>query len=410
MRKSLVMMLLILTVGCQEKSADSRGNGTGNPPARAGQIDSGLADASNRFGFKLLGELDDPDGVMISPACIAMALTMTYNGAAGATQSQMASALEVSGFSLNDLNDAHRALRRILTDSSSDVTLNIANSLWARAGLVFDSTFFARNTEYFDAEITNLDFDLPQSVDDINGWVNDQTKGKISQIIDRINSETILFLINAIYFKGTWTYTFNKNLTYNDIFHHASGDRQRQFMLQEGKFQYLNGDGFQAIRLPYGKSQRFGMYVFLPSEESSIAQFTESLTESTWKEWMGRFSSSKGAIHLPRFTVTYDKGLKEPLMALGMSDAFSPTAADFSKMITVPGENVYISAVKHKTFMEVNEEGTEAAAVTSVEVGVTSFPGPQDPFVMIVNRPFFCAITDQESGLILFMGVVNEYQ
>jgi len=404
-----IAIVALLLSGCEKKTADAQLD-TGGQPGSAGVINQQLANATNRFGFNLLAALDDATDVMISPPSVAMALAMTYNGADGETQKQMAAALEVSGMTMDELNAAHQELRNVLTDPKSDVTMKIANSLWARQGFDFDADFIARNTAHFGAEVSTLDFDSPEAPTTINGWVSDNTAKKIPSIVDRIDPATILFLINAIYFKGTWTYTFDKAKTYDATFHHPSGARQRQLMVQDDDFAYLKGDNFQAVRLPYGKSQRFAMYVFLPDQGSSLSAFGESLSASKWNQWIGAFGTTKGTVHLPRFTIMYDQSLGDKLQGLGMIDAFDATRANFSRMITVPGENVFISAVKHKTFMEVNEEGTEAAAVTSVEIGVTSFPGPADPFEMIVNRPFFCAIVDKDSGLILFMGKVSEYE
>ena len=411
--KRIVSMALsaLLLIGCQEYAADAQ-NRNGGRPAKTGQIDPRLADATNRFGFNLLARLRAGDSVgstMISPASIAMALAMTYNGADGATKEQMASALEVSGLSLEDLNVAHAALREILTDPNSDITLDIANSLWARAGMPFDTNFMARNRDYFAARIENLNFDDPASAGTINGWVKDKTRNKIPSIVDEIDPATILFLINAIYFKGTWTYQFEPKSSYDGAFHHPSGDKTRKFMFQEDDYDYLDREGFEAIRIPYGKSQRFAMYVFLPDEESTVAEFAAGLSPDRWKEWTSSFVNRNGQLRLPRFTLTYDEQLNTALQDLGMPEAFDPMRADFSQMISVPGANAYISKVKHKTFMEVNEEGTEVAAVTSVEVGITSI-GPDGKFVMTVDRPFFCAIADKESGLILFMGTVSEYE
>ncbi len=405
---AMVIAAFLLT-GCERHSADAQ-PGTISQPGSAGAINQHLAESTNRFGFNLLAKLNDGTDVMISPASVAMALAMTNNGADGETQKQMAATLEVSGMTLDELNTAHRQLRYVLTDPKSDVTMRIANSLWARQGMDFDSAFVARNVSNFGAKVSALDFDSPDSPAIINEWVSDNTAQKIPSIVESIDPATILFLINAIYFKGTWTYTFDSTKTYDATFHHPSGSQQRRLMIQENDFGYLKGDNFQAVRLPYGKSQRFAMYVLLPDQESSLSTFGDSLSVSKWDHWLAAFRSMKGTVHLPRFTITYDESLGDMLQSMGMIDAFDAQRANFSKMIDISGENVFISAVKHKTFMEVNEVGTEAAAVTSVEVGVTSFPGPDDHFEMIVDRPFFCAIADKESGLVLFMGTVNEFE
>lgn len=399
---------IVLLVSCQKHAADATNNNVN--PGKIGPIDPRLAEVTNRFGFNLLASIaDSSSSAMLSPASVAMALTMTYNGADGTTREQMAQVLQVSGFNLDELNLAHRQLREVLTDSNSDVTLAIANSLWAREGVPFDSAFMARNRDFFAARIENLDFSDPQAPDSINGWVKQQTRDKIASIVDRIDPEAILFLINAIYFKGIWTVQFDPDDSYDRGFHHPSGDVSRRFMTLRDEFEYLDGEGFTAIRLPYGKSQRFGMYVFLPDEGSTLDALSAQMTPENWTSWVGSFSILEGQIHLPRFTLTYDESLNDALIAMGMPEAFDPNRADLTRMVSVPDGNAYISKVKHKTFLEVTEEGTEAAAVTSVEIVVTSL-GPDQPFHMIVDRPFFCAIADKESGLILFMGNVSEFE
>lgn len=401
----------LLMLACQKHTADAVGDS--GQTGKMGVIDPKLAESSNRFGFNLLRRVvsEDPDAtVMVSPASVAMAMSMALNGAAGMTRTQMAQILEVDGLSSDDLNRAHQQLRETLTDPNGDVALAIANSLWARTGMAFKEGFLARNRDYFAAEIANLDFSDPASTDVINAWVDKNTKSKIPTIIDKIDPAAILYLINAIYFKGTWTYTFDPELTSDQLFHHPSGDKSRPFMQQEGDFDYLDGDGFRGVRLPYGKSGRFAMYVLLPDEGLAVSSLTTSITDSVWGVWIRQFAQKRGVVKLPRFTVTDDLSLADFLKAMGMNDAFYASNADFSEMITVPGENVYISAVKHKTFMQVNEEGTEAAAVTSVEVVVTSIREPEDMFEMIVDRPFACAVADKESGMILFMGMVNEFE
>ena len=409
-RITAILLSALLLTDCQKHSADAESGGAKS--GKIGPIDPQLAESTNRFGFNLLGRLSDTamtTSTMISPASVAMALAMTYNGADGSTKAQMAEVLQVPGWTLEDVNIAHKQLREALTDPNADVTLAIANSLWAREGVPFDTNFMARNRDDFAARVENLDFDDPASVDVINEWVKANTKDKIPSIVDRIEPATILFLINAIYFKGTWTYTFDPRLSYNREFHHPTGDQSHKFMSRQDDYEYLDGDGFTAVRLPYGKSQRFGMYVFLPDEGSTLSEFAAKLTAEDWKAWTATFATHEGQVHLPRFKLTYDASLKEALADIGMPEAFDPIRADLTRMISIPDGNAYISKVKHKTYMEVNEEGTEAAAVTSVEIGITSF-GPDSPFQMIVDRPFFCAISDRESGLILFMGTVNEFE
>jgi serine protease inhibitor len=378
----------------------------------AGTFDEPLVDANLEFGFILFDRLTaagTDENIFISSPSIAIALTMAYNGADNETQTAMAKALELEGLAIDDVNGAYASLITLLENPDSAVELSIANSLWARQGLPFKEEFLQVNAEYYGAEIAELDFNSPSAAPTINTWVSDNTRGKITGIVsDPIDPATIMFLINAIYFKGTWTYEFADSLTEDRPFHLLDGAMKKHpLMHQSGEYDYLRGDGFQAVSLPYSKG-RVSMYVFLPDRESGLAAFQTQLTAANWKSWMASFHETDGEIALPRFKVEYETSLNQVLDDLGMGIAFSESEADFGRMFPIgPGVNVYISNVKHKTFVEVNEEGTEAAAVTSVEFGVTSFPGPQpEYFVMTVDRPFFFAIRDNQTGVVLFMGSI----
>ena len=257
--------------------------------------------------------------------------------------------------------------------------------------------------------MTNLDFNAPQAPATINAWVSEQTHGKITEMVTPpIHPLTILFLINALYFKGQWRRQFDKAATRQGLFHLPDGQKKScALMRQSGEYLYLAGPGFQAIHLPYGAG-RLSLQVFLPEAELGLAGFVKRLAgdpAAIWARWLGMFEHCTGTIALPRFKVSYSKSLNQALKGLGMDIAFSDVRADFSAMCpnVTPGL-VYIAEVLHKTFMEVNEEGTEAAAVTKVEMRVRGLPPP--PFEMVVDRPFFCAIRDEVTGAILFAGVV----
>ncbi len=381
------------------------------------QSDQGLAprlvSAINRFGFRLLRELAGAapaENLLISPASLSAALSMTYNGAAGETAQAMAEALCLEGLSLDEINRAHAALWAALASADPQVTFEAANSLWARLGIPFLPDFMQRNREFYGAEVANLDFSDPQASDIINAWVNNQTHGKISGIVEPpIHRLTILFLINALYFKGQWASQFDKAATTQGVFHLLDGQEKRcPLMTQSGKYPYMEGPGFQAISLPYGAG-RFSLYVFLPAAELNLAGFLNMLGTndvSAWNAWMGELREQDGVITLPSFKVSYAKSLNDALSALGMAVAFGDNS-DFRAMSPL-GEDpgIYIADVRHKTLMEVNEEGTVAAAVTKVEMRLRGLPPP--PFKMVVDRPFFCAIRDNETGVIVFVGVVVE--
>ena len=368
-------------------------------------VDPKLVTANTKFGFKLFSEVLKQDGkqnVFVSPSSVAIALAMTYNGASGATQQQMAKALELQGMSLNELNRANANLKALLENPDSGVQLAIANSLWARQGTPFKPAFIQRNRDFYGAQITELDFAAPESVATINNWVKENTRGKISQIVDGLKPDDVMFLINAIYFKGTWTKAFEKSETTNKPFYLSNGRQKRHpTMAQTGSYKYYENNQFQAVSLPYGK-ERVSMYLFLPKKTSSLAGFTKTLTAENWQQWMGRFRRQPGSVQVPRFKLEYDVELKKALSALGMSIAFDANKATFDELSTA---STKIDQVKHKTFVEVNEEGTEAAAATSIGMVTTAAP-TSNPFQMNVDRPFFVAIRDHKTGTVLFMGTI----
>lgn len=378
------------------------------PPAK--EVDSRLVEANTKFAFKLFKQLMEQqpnENVFISPTSIAMALAMTYNGADGETKDAMAETMEVQGIDIEEFNKAYADLKTILQNPDPNVQVVIANSLWARKGTSFYKEFLNVNREFYGAEVQELDFDSPDASKTINNWVKKQTKDKIEKIVeDTISPDTIMFLINALYFKGSWANKFDPKLTREEPFFLSDGTQKAHpIMFQAGEeYPYYRGENFQAVSLPYGKG-RVSMVVFLPDEGVSLSEFCRSITFEKWEEWMGSFTNTEGEVGLPKFKVEYEVELKEALKALGMEVAFDAEKANFSKMHPVsPGANVYISSIKHKTFVETNEEGTEAAGATSVEVGITSLP--VNTFNMIINRPFFFVIRDNETGTILFMGAI----
>jgi len=365
-----------------------------------------LATAHNFFGFNILKQLlveDKNKNIFLSPASIALALSMTYNGAEKETKAVMAKTLQVENMTIDELNQASESLMTLIASPDPKVQISVANSIWARAGEEFRQEFLTANEKFYRAKITSLDFKLPSSADTINNWVSENTKGKIPTIIQPpIPAEMVMYLINAIYFKGTWTVEFDKKLTQEREFTSLNGTKSLRPMMKQTRkdFNYLETDDFQAVELPYGKNERLGMYVFLPKRD--LADFFSKLTGENWNSWMDKFLKREGILVLPKFKIEYEKKLNDTLGQLGMAVAFGG-GADFSKI----GPGLFISEVIHKSYIEVNEEGTEAAAVTSVGVGKTAI-GPDEKFYLEVNKPFFYAISDKQTGEVLFMGVAGE--
>ncbi|MHC5724337.1 MAG: serpin family protein [Nostoc sp.] len=374
--------------------------------------DEKIVESSNKFGFKLFSEVLKNDrgenNVFISPLSVAIALAMTYNGASGTTQLAMAKTLELQGVNLPEINSSYAAaLKQLLNNPDGEVQLNIANSLWANQDVSFAPDFLQRTQYFYQAKVSNLNFQDAAAPSIINNWVKENTNGKITDIVGSIQPNDALFLISAIYFKGKWSQEFDKSQTAQYPFYITSG-KQKQYpmMSQSGNYGYYESNQFQAVSLPYGKDGKFSFYIFLPKQNSNLNAFYQNLNVENWEKWMTQFNTQQGFIRLPRFQTDYEVKLNDALKTLGMEEAFSKNA-NFSGM--GKGNNFDISEVNHKTFLEVNEEGTEAAAVTSVRVGLTltaAIYDIQPPFQMIVDRPFFCAITDNQTGSVLFMGSV----
>ncbi|AGL02566.1 serpin family protein [Desulfoscipio gibsoniae] len=406
----LLPVLSLITVSLFAGGCLNATQSTMTKPAPAESVDARLVTANTGLGFNLFAELNKRDpgqNILISPASVSIALAMTYNGADGETKEAMARTLGLQGMSMEELNRANAGLKTILENPDPEVKLTIANSIWAREGIDFKPEFMQRNRDYYTAEVETLDFSHPGASDTINKWVKKNTGGKIDKIVERIDGD-ILILINAVYFKGDWADKFDKSETRDGLFNLPDGTQKKHpLMSRTGRYGYYQGDNFQAVRIPYG-SKRVSMYVFLPVRESSLVEFSRSLSAENWEKWMPRFTETTVHLVLPRFKFAYEVSLNDTLKALGMEIAFDSEQADFGNMCPIPPVPVvYINEVKHKTFIDVNEEGTEAAAATSVELKCAGIPQVTD---MVVDRPFFFAIRDDQTGTILFMGSVLEPQ
>ncbi|UUZ89761.1 serpin family protein [Paenibacillus sp. P25] len=417
LRKSLVV-LAAMTVLCGGCSLPDWMPGGSQPisiqssPGKAkyepADVDARIVQAGNGFGLRVYGEALKKNGennVFISPISIAMALAMTYNGAAGSTREAMAKTLQLQGISLDEVNQGYSVIRDLLSHPGPGVQLSVANSLWMRQGTQFREPFVERNRTYFGAETRTLDLSKPSAVSTINQWVKKNTQGKIDGIIQEpIPAEIILYLVNAVYFKGEWTDPFEPSQTKKDRFHPKPGETLAvPFMSRGGSFEHTKEAGFEAIRSPYG-DQSVGMWVLLPGEGMGLTELQRRL-EAEPDILSKGYAKEPGTIESPKFKLSYSIKLNDALKALGMGPAFA-SEADFSDMVAPPAK-AQISEVLHKTFLEVNEKGTEAAAVTSVgQAG--SAPPKKEPFHMKADRPFFLAIQDRKTGTVLFLGSITK--
>ena len=334
-----------------------------------------------------------------------MALTMTYNGAEGTTKDAMAKTLNFGNMTLEKINQEYSDLIESLENVDQAVKLLIGNSVWMKKEFepIVKSSFRERVGTSYDGEMFTRDFGNLQTVSEINGWVDKRTEGKIKEIIQQLNPELVMLLINAIYFKGEWIIKFDKAQTQKQDFFLPDGNTVKvDMMTTSGNFSYYSGENCEIARLPYGRD-KVAMYVFLPNEDVSLDSFIASLNQTAHDEYVSRLQPMGDLIiKLPKFEIEYGvKRLNGVLKKLGMEIAFEPEEANFSGIASTVPKNLYISYVDHKAIVEVNEEGTEAAAVTSVGIGITTAPRPTS---FVVNRPFFYEIRDDRSGSILFMG------
>jgi serine protease inhibitor len=366
-----------------------------------------MIETSNSFSFSFFQETVKQAGdqnVFLSPLSASMALTMAYNGSAGATETAMRTTLGYASLTREQINEASKKLIDVLTTLDPKVTLKIANSLWYHNTFPVAGDFIERNQSYFYARVAALDFRSPSAPEAINAWCDQNTNGKIKNIIDKLQPNDIMALLNALYFKGTWTYQFDKSQTVDDLFTTIAGAKQAcKMMYQENKFDYFETDDLQAVDLPYGNTA-FSMTIFLPKTNHAVKEITNRLTPAQWSVWKNQFYTSNGKVLLPRIKLEYEQSLNDILSAMGMGVAFVPGQADFTGISTAAP--IYISLVKQKTFLQVDEEGTEAAAVTVVTFGVTSV-GPSTGFFMRIDRPFVFMIRDHATDTILFIGQIN---
>ena len=334
-----------------------------------------VAAPSNELGFELLDkiETDDEGNLFISPTSLWMAIAMVYNGADGTTKEEIAKVLHVAGEEPMEVNKANASLMTALNKDSEHIELQIANSIWLHEEYKFQEEFSRQTKNYFNAEIAEIDIKSSESPKRINKWVKKATNNKIDKMVDGpLDDNFVAMLLNAIYFKGDWKFPFDKKGTEYREFHLLNGTENTvPFMKLDEELSYMENNDFQAVKLPYGDGE-MSMTIVLPNERKSYEEFQSTLTAEKWDELRSNFPSMRGTLLLPKFKMEYETQLNDALKALGMTSAFSDMA-DFSKMVEEDA-SLFISEVKQKTYIDVNEEGTEAAAVTGVIMDTTSAP------------------------------------
>jgi serine protease inhibitor len=405
---------MLLPLAAAAACAEAPTSPGGGPPAEIRELprtlsaaESAVAAAGNRFAFDLLRQVtaSAPDSnVFLSPLSASMALGMAMSGAEGETFLQMRNTLGFTGMGREELGAAYRGLIELLRGLDRAVEFEIGNSVWVRQGFGVETSFLDFVRTSFDAGARTLDFADPEAAGIINGWASERTRGRIPTIVEPpIDPLTVMFLINAIYFKGDWREKFEVGRTRSETFHGVAGEGSVPLMRRDGNFRYRETATLQVVDLPYG-GDAFSMTVVLPREGVELADVQRSMDPGSWDALVSGMAVSEGTVLLPRFRMEYRRDLNEDLQALGMTDAFDPGRADFTGMSgDALEQGLHVTRVLQKTFVSVDEEGTEAAAVTSVEMGVTSLP---QRFTFRADRPFLFVIRERLSGTLLFAGVI----
>ena len=400
----ILSLIFLLVMSCDICGID---NDEKISPRELSALEKEIVSSENLFGIKLFKALNNakPDSnLFISPLSVSMALGMTLNGAADSTYEAMINTLELQSLTEEEINQAYKDLIELLVNLDEKVVMNIANSIWIEDNFPVLQPFIDVNKTYFDAEVESFDVAVPNAVNIINRWVEDKTNGKIKKIIDVIPPNIALYLINAIYFNGIWTYEFDKNDTENKPFYNFDNSTSTiPLMSMNATLPVLFTDSFSIVDIPYGDSL-FSMTVILPSSKNDINTLAETVTNDNWNKWLSQLTTQELDLYLPKFKLEWDDSLNQVLKDFGMGIAFDPDNANFTRIN--PQIPLWISRVLHKTFIEVTEEGTEAAAATVVEMEFKSAGSAIS--IIRVDYPFIFAIREQHTGTILFLGKVLE--
>jgi len=366
--------------------------------------------AVNRFaaGLLQLSAENQPGNLMISPVSVHLALTMAANGAEGSTKAALLKGLAGDGLTLDRLNRSIRAWTSGVSRKGGKTTLGIANSIWFDKGYVPSRFFLQRNRDFFGAEIRRIDFRDRGAPGIVNAWVKTATRGTIDRILEEIRRDEVLFLVNAVYFKSDWQVPFEKSETRKEVFHAPGGDIETDFMHRTGRMTVFQLKGATGVSLPYDDG-RFAFFALLPEGKTAPRAWLAQQDPATLFEGIARRMAEKPALEvqlaLPKFESRYEDTLEDELKKLGMGIAFDPARADFSAMSERRTKDLFIGTVRHKTFVRVDEKGTEASAVTSVGMRMTSLPSVDRKISF--DRPFLYGIVDLKAGIPLFVGILE---
>ncbi len=403
MKPIIYLLLSFLLAGC---AYDEQPAGINEPFHSHSLSETQFASLNNSFAFKLfraIKQVKQDSNIFISPFSVSMALGMALNGANGETFQQMRSVLGFEHYDLQTINQTYQNYFKQLTASDPVVMFKIANSVWYDRNFEVLQSFTDVTRQFFNAQINKADFSNPATVDSINAWVSRKTNGKINSILNYIPRDALMYLINAIYFKGSWQYAFDSKFTQDWMFKTLTGGQTPcKMMFVTKKFPHYANSRLEMVQLPYGNGN-FNLAVIVPNQSVNFDDFVNSFDLPAWRTWLRACSTDSGTIGLPRTKIGFSMVLNNVLKKMGMPDAFNPAKADFSHL--TPQKSVFMSIVKHKTFVEINEQGTEAAGVTLVGF---SRSANTDFFELVADRPFLLVIFEKKSQAILFMGQVTD--
>ncbi|XID91898.1 serpin family protein [Paenibacillaceae bacterium WGS1546] len=348
------------------------------------------------------------DNLIISPYSASVALAMTLRGTDSNTFAELAGVLHAGEMDEADYHLQQAALLRHLYRQQEDIVLLTANSIWHTDSRTVDEVFLTEVAQYYGAKIAGVDFSDPQTPADMNRWVKDHTAGKIDSIVsDPIEGDPFMYLINALYVKAPWYDPFQEDRTENRAFHLPGGEQVHVPMMQQQRtMQAMQSDDFKAVRLALGDNAELSMYLVLPEEGKRWADIRQVLEEA--EAWRNSFNVYSVDLAFPKFRMEQSIDLIESLKQMGITQLFDETRADLGRMAgwdIRSGDRLFVDEALQKTFIEVNEQGLEAAAVTSIRSYPTSMP---EPMTAVFDRPFYFWLEDNESGAVLFTGAVRD--
>jgi len=400
--------LVVLMTSCEKKDTIEK---SGDPVNITTEIyQKGVIDSANRFAFDLfkpaLAAANGTENIMISPFSITSALSMTLNGATGETFEAIRKTLGLEQKTLEQINNTYLKLMTEMVPVDKQVVVEIANSVWVEKRLIVKQPFITELQKSYKAEARDIDVTNPDAVNIVNGWIAEKTHDKITDMLDKLDPDLAMLLINAVYFNGKWRYRFDKAETREEPFYSTpSVSKTVPMMHQTENLKAVKSNNLTIAEIPYGQGN-YTMVVVLPDENVTTSDVANALTPSMWQEWMGLLAENthKVDLSIPRFKYMYKRLLNDDLIGLGMGIAFS----DFANFDNISDQGLKISRVLHQTFIDTNEEGTEAAAATVVEIVLTSASPTPLVVKIILDHPFLYFIRETSTGAVLFIGRVSD--